>query len=481
MFRPHPPETAPPLVRFIPLFFANCIPLVGVIWLHWEADILILLYIVELLFLLLLAGVKSLFAAHPPKETESDLATVSNATLSDTRGSVTVVSWLPPIYPRNVPYAFGITRRILWLALVLTIMLSTVIEPLQVLQQPVFLAAVVALVSGHLAETVTQYFGHAEYEQLSPYGVLEPPARQGFLLVMLLLVLGALLETGIGSIVALSILVSVKILSDWAVYHVDQSTSVSRFTRWLAGPGERDTADSCATQVPVPSEEPTARIQADQRTVLLSSVFRSIPKSLQKQLPLAGMAWLVLLITVGEAFSALQFQLITLGLILGAFIFGTIIEAGGWYVRYGGLEYQRRGDRVVAYDRFFEMPQWSTPLNEIRNVEVASGRLADRFTDAQTFSMTSGWDDNDADRIIGPTADPDTAIEKFSLPVVTTAVAPIRRGPAVIALCVPLLALIGTLWAISRPSPSLQALLFFFFVFPVVILISQGIWKRAYS
>ncbi len=481
MLRPRSPENVPPLVRFIPLFCANVIPLYGVIQLGWQPDMLILLYVVELLFVLLLAGVKALFAAQPPKEEESDLVTVSNATLSDTRGSVTAVSWLPPIYPRNIPFALGVVQHILWLAVAFTIILSTVIEPLGVLQQPAFWAAIVGILIGHLGETATQYFGARDYERVSVYGVLEPPARHGFLLVMLLVVLGGLLETGFGGLIALAILVGVKILTDWATYQTEAVTEMGRFRGWLAGPGMRDSAVDPTTPVSIPDGELTARIPANQRAVLLTAVFRSIPKSLQKHLPLAGMAWIVVLITVGEALSALQFQLITLGLIAGALVFGTVIETVRWYVRYGGMEYQRRGDHLVAFDRFFETPQWVTPINEIRNVEVASDRLSDRLTETRTFSMTSGWSDDDADRTIGPTAAPEQAVETFALPIATTEVEPIRRIRAAVSLFIPLGALAGTLVVIGRPSPPIQALLFLFFAYPAVVAVSQTMWKGAYS
>lgn len=483
MLRPRAPETVPPLVRFLPLLCANCIPLYGVVQLGWQPDMLIVLYVVELLFVFLLAGVKALFAAQPPKEEESDLVSVSDATLSDSRGSMTLVSWLPPIYPRNVPFALGIVQPILWLSVAFTIVLSTVIEPLGVLQQPTFWVAMVGVFIGHLGETATQYFRGQEYEQLSVYGVLEPPARHGFLLVMLLVVLGGLLETGFGGIVALAILVGVKILADWATYQTEAVTEMGRLRRWLAGPGMRNTDSEPTEQVPVPEGDLTARLPADQRTVLISAVLRSIPKSLQKHLPLAGMAWIVVLVVAGEALSALQFQLITLGLIVGALIFGTIAETVSWYVRYGGIEYQRRGDRIVAYDRFFEIPQWSTPINEIRNVEVASDRLADRLTDTRTFSMTSGWDDNDSDRRIGPTTTPKEAIETFSLPVPTATIdiEPLRRGRAVVAVAIPTVVLLGILVTIVLPSPAIQAFLFFFFVFPVVVTLSQSVWRGAYT
>ncbi|WP_090385745.1 hypothetical protein [Natronobacterium texcoconense] len=63
-------------------------------------------YGAEVLLSLLLASGKALFAQQQPTEDrDGGVLTVSNGLLTEKRGRVQVVDWLPPIYLRNVSFS----------------------------------------------------------------------------------------------------------------------------------------------------------------------------------------------------------------------------------------------------------------------------------------------------------------------------------------------------------------------------------------
>ncbi|WP_279387017.1 DUF6498-containing protein [Natrarchaeobius halalkaliphilus] len=102
---------APSTAAFAPILFANLVPLVGVLAYGWEPSTLVVIYALEVLLAFPLAATKALFAGRPPRveDLEKDsgnlgVLSVGNTDLVRKRGSITLVSWLPPVYPRNLPF-----------------------------------------------------------------------------------------------------------------------------------------------------------------------------------------------------------------------------------------------------------------------------------------------------------------------------------------------------------------------------------------
>lgn len=105
---PHPPTRGRGVTGFAPVFVANLLPLVGVLRLGWDPATLVLIYGLEVSLSLLLAGGKALFAQRPPPTDRDGVVSVSEASLTAKRGRVRVHDALPPIYPRNVPFALSV-------------------------------------------------------------------------------------------------------------------------------------------------------------------------------------------------------------------------------------------------------------------------------------------------------------------------------------------------------------------------------------
>lgn len=167
---------------------ANLSPLVGVVWFGWDPRTLAVVYGLELLVAFPVAGVKALFADRPPAtDRESGVVSVSESDLVEKRGSVRVVNWLPPMYPRNAAFAAAVVGIGTQVAIFVLVALSEVTAVGTVLGRPAVLTSALALAVGQLVETVV-YLQTGRYEGVSPYAVVEIPARQGLFLAFVLMI-----------------------------------------------------------------------------------------------------------------------------------------------------------------------------------------------------------------------------------------------------------------------------------------------------
>lgn len=167
----------------------DVLPLAGVVWFDWDPETLVAVYALELLALLPLVRVKALFAGKPPApDRENGVFSVSENDLAKKRGSVTVHTRLPPIYPRNVPFTVTVISGSVWVGFFVLAPVSEVVPVLDILGHPDVLLSVAALIVGQIVETVRTYFWNGRYTEVSPYTVVEIPARQGFFLAALLVV-----------------------------------------------------------------------------------------------------------------------------------------------------------------------------------------------------------------------------------------------------------------------------------------------------
>ncbi|TKX54247.1 multidrug ABC transporter ATPase, partial [Halorubrum sp. SS7] len=79
----------------------------GVLRFEWDPQLLLFVYWVEAGIAAGRGVLQSLFAELPPSEAYRPCGTrmpFPLAALADVRGGVRLASWLPPVYPRNVPY-----------------------------------------------------------------------------------------------------------------------------------------------------------------------------------------------------------------------------------------------------------------------------------------------------------------------------------------------------------------------------------------
>ncbi|ELZ39697.1 hypothetical protein C463_16676 [Halorubrum californiense DSM 19288] len=101
-----------------------------------------------------------------------------------------------------------------------------------------------------------------------------------------------------------------------------------------------------------------------------------------------------------------------LGILLCVFA----VRVGSYYLRYGTIEYQRRGDVLVAYDTVLDAPQWIVPVHSRARFEIKNA-IPDRLFDTGTLRVSNVEATPTNTVQFGPVADLDQAIETLGLPV----------------------------------------------------------------
>ena len=460
------------------ILLANLLPLVGVFWLGWDGSTLVVIYGLELLFTFLLAGLKALFAQRPPRtdRDESSVISVSHE-LTETRGSVEIVSWLPPIYPRNLPFATAVVNSAFWFLLMSGAVLSSVFPGSEVLTRPEVLASALTLVVAQSVETWREYLREG-YKTASPYSVIETPGRQAFFLVFVLMITPGVGGVGVEGV--LSVIVVVKLLTEWSAYRAT-SDRTGRLTGWLAGPAPNRTEPD---PIAVPDADPEARISTDRRAVVYTGTFAA----LSRHAPFAALpfvfGWLVALAFLGDGTPTVVSVAISLGFV-ASFVGYLALRVLMSYLQYGSLEYRRYGDRIIAYDTLLAEPQWSTSISTLRAVEIVPDRLADHLLGTRTVAVTTGWGDSEKRRYVGPTTDPDGLVSAFELPLPTTDIGPLDRRPAAVVVAI-LAGLVGAVIVLlGGPWMASDELLFSGLVYgafgvPFLAVILQSVWVRSY-
>ncbi|WP_277554035.1 DUF6498-containing protein [Halobaculum limi] len=450
---------------------ANAIPLAGVVWLGWDPETLVAIYALELLVVLPLAGVKALFAGRPPAtDRENGIFDVSESDLVEKRGSVRLHDRLPPIYPRNVPFAVAVVSGGLWIGFFVLAPLSEVVAVLDILGRPEVLLSVAILAVGQVAETAVTYFRNGRYVEVSPFAVVEIPARQGFLLALFLFVV-----TIGGATPVLVAFVVVKVLFEWSGIRAERGGG-GRLTGWLSGPDSDTTAD----HVDVPVGRPSATVDVDQRSVVAAAVWRVVSKTGPFYVVLATFVWLGVPTFLGAGAPSLTLWIASglAGLLLlSLLLVGDVVEVvltDGW------MTYSRVGDQIVAQDRLTDEPQWVTPIRELRDAAVVETRPADRYFGTRTITVTMGWGDDETELTLGPVSNPQTFVEAFDLPLRSTDLSPLdRRFVGAAVGSVALITIGGGVVATTPVGPSISWVLLIVSL-PLLGVVPMGFWKLAH-
>ena len=462
-------DTPSPGLWFLPAIVANVLPLAGVVWFSWEPETLVTIYAPELLTMLSLAGVKALFAGKPPaSDREKGIFDVSESDLTEKRGNVVLHDWLPPIYPRNVPFAAAVISGGVWLGFFIFAPLADVVPVLDILSRREVLLSVAMLAVGQVAETGLAYFRSGRYAAVSPYAVVEIPARQGLFLSVFLFVV-----TVGGATPVLVVFVAVKVLFEWSGVRVERGNG-GRLTGWLSGPD----SDTATASLEIPEGEPSAIVDVDRRSVVASALWRVVSETGPFYLVLAIFVWLGVPAFLGGTEASLSLWIASglFGLaLLGLMLAGDIIEvvfADAW------MTYYRIGDQLVAHDRLTNAPQWVAAIGELRDATVIETRLADRYIGTRTLIMTTGWGDDETSRTLGPVNDPQTFVETFDLPLHSTDLSPLDRR--FVAAAVGSAALIAGGGIVVVLSSSVSWVILPMAV-PLLGVVPIGFWKLAHT
>jgi len=472
------PERPAGLAGFVPVLLANLFPLVGVVQLGWNPETLVVVYALELLFSFPLAGAKSLFAQRrSPSDRDGSTLISGSSDLTDKRGSVELVSWLPPVYPRNLPFATAVVIGAVWFVIMIGVVLSNVVDVGAALGRSGVLVSLAGLVVGQSVETWRDYVRDGGYETASPYSVIETAAREAFFVAFVLFVTPGI--TTLGPAVVFGLVVAGKLLVEWSGYRATQGGG-GRLAGWLAGP---DASADVHDSVSVPDDGPGISVPVDRRAAFYTGLVDVLATLAPFALPPFVFVWVIAVGVVADDVSppvAALTAVAVLTLYL-AYLAANVVE---YYLAHGPLEYRRHGDHIVAYDAFVDEPQWSASVDVLRDVRVVPDRPVDRLFGTTTVAVTTGWDADDSERRLGPVVDADALVEGFELPVQTTDLDPVARAPVavVVALAVGAVAVVVALavgpWASTDDLVS-GAVVYGWFVVPAVTLALRGAWSLA--
>jgi|APHM01.1.fsa_nt_gi hypothetical protein len=465
----------PSAVGFLPTLLANLFPIVGVLMFGWDSETLIVLYVLELFFSILFAAVKALFAQRAPQTREDkDNTLISiSSDLEAKRGSTEIVGLLPPVYPRNIPFITAVVGFGIQSSLAFGVLLSNIIDITAVISEREVIGSLAILVVTQLIDILRNYFS-GEYKTVSPYSVVETPAREIAFIILMLFV--SVFTAAAGTEFVVVILISGKIVVEWSGYRAATENG-SRLTAWLSGPISQNTE---SIEVALPEREPDVRVSTDSRATLSTGILHVIVTIAPFFVLPFIIIWIVLLGFVGNDPSSVMAVGITLA-VFGSYIGFLLAEVVIFYLRYGFLEYHRYGDRLIAYDRLVEEAQWETSTDVLRGVELVTDRLPDRLLDTRTIVATGGVGEAAAERTIGPVSDPSTLIESFDFPIASTTFEPLNRWPIVLfASCISgILLTVGVL--IVAPSVSVGELVVYTgFGLPFAIPLLHKIWAASY-
>jgi len=458
------------LAEFVPILVGNLVPLVGVLALDWRPETLVTLYMLEFAFGLLLAGLKALFAAKPPREDREDATiTVTDRNLVYKQGNVELPGPLPPVYPRNVPFVFALIGTGLWMGAFLGMPLLRAAPLVNPVADPTVLLGVIALIVGQSVDTWRDYFRDGRYEHVSPYVVVETPARQVLFLAFAFIAIPVAAVGGDGAV--FGALVAAKLLFDWSAFRTQHGDG-GQLSDWLSGP---DAATGDSDPPHVPDSEPSTVVRTHRKAAVAHALGETLIRRTPLYVPMGVVGWIVAggLLFDGEA----QGWLLAGVLMVVLIALATVARVFESVITVDAMEYRRHGTYLVAYDTRLDAVQWSAPVTTIYGSELVTDRFADRYYGTRTFSVTMGSGDDGAERTLGPVAEPERLVGAFELPIVRTDFDPIDRRFVVAAVGGgPLVAAIMASLAVADPEWII--LLLFAFPFPAYML--YGVWAQAY-
>ena len=379
---------------------ANMVPLVGVLLGDWNVWTLLILYWIEAFSTVLLGSLKSLFARRGSPDVVGQREPLHE--LRHKRGGWRPLSTLPPVYPRNIPFALSILG--IWGSTIvpITVLSWVTIETPLVISWEIGLS-IGALLIAQVIEFIVVYLGSKQYEKVSAREILQRPTQ----LTLAVMILGGIGLTAsqragvavLGGFVIVKTILSVSRESTGPIASSLQAL-FDRFSddRELSRP---------QPEPELPDDAVQARVTVSPKSVLLGSISTILLTVVNR-----GVALLLLGVVAAIVTGNLAWGGVGLGVLVC--VFG--VRVGSYYLRYGTIEYQRRGDALVAYDTVLDAPQWTVPVHSRARFEIKNA-IPDRLFDTGTLSISNveGTPTNTVQ--FGPVTDLDRAIETLGLPV----------------------------------------------------------------
>ncbi|WP_284010454.1 DUF6498-containing protein [Haloarcula pelagica] len=395
------PLTSSP-VGAISLTGANLLPLVGVLLWEWSLWSLLVIYWAEAFSAVVLAALKILFAERGSPSVAGQMEPLRE--LREKRGGWVIRGSWPPVYPRNIPFALSLVGG--WFVTVFPVSiaywLSVDAPPVLTLN---LLCGLGTLVVAQGVDFVAEYIHRERYTDVSAREIMRTPAQLTALLLPLALFATDGGRTG-GLVILVGVVLGKSSASLYRFYVEHIGTPVLGTGDWFEA---EENLSEPPPEIELPDDAVQARVSVSAKSVLLGSLW-AIAYGFANRLGLGS------LVVTGFATIARDPVWMAIGLVGVGVIVATRVLS--YFFRYGTIEYQRRGNHLVAYDKLLAAPQWCLTVDSSTTFSVKNA-IADRLLDTGTLTISSGGEQEDVQ--IGPVADIDRVVETLGLPVEETA------------------------------------------------------------
>ena len=361
--------------RSIRIALVAAVLVAGVLRFEWGPQLLLFVYWVEAGIAAGRGVLQSLFAERPPSEAYRPRGTrmpFPLAALADVRGGVRLASWLPPVYPRNVPYVVLAVIPIAAFWPLAGLLLTGAVAPFVTTFAPpqTLWLAVLAVVVGQAVRFV-DWLRAETYESTAATG---GSTRRYLVLVVVLAVVAPLaLEgaaaTGVGRLGLGVAVVAVRVAYDLVEL---------RHPGWVESAVFSDETVGDERSVETPDGEPVASFESDRRGTLVASVIGGVLASVLGVMLFPVLVGGLVGLLVGGGVLATPS-----GPVVGAAV-GVAVVVGvrvlvelvvGWVVT-AHVVYHVYPDAVVAYNEVTNAPQWVVGRDEITEVTPSSDLFA---------------------------------------------------------------------------------------------------------
>lgn len=365
------------------LLAINLVPVIGVVVFDWTLSVVVVFYWLEAGIALLFDAFEGLFAEKP---LASELYLLPFHELRSKRGGVRLISWLPPIHPRNLPFVLVVLQGIV-------IVWPAAGVGLYVLGADVFTTGngnmVLSVLAAGLmtvfvrAMELAEYLREDRYARESAQSVIDPGRVIGLIAVvflgMLLWSTTAALD-GSALVLVLAALIGTRVTFELAgviAGSIDgEHSRIAALREWFG-------TDNIGTEseIEVPDGTPIARFRPDRNAVRVRGLVRGVGKSVNPEIPvlLLGLGLLV-----GWLLWGIPGAIAISSVIVSLFALVTVVVEE---LLYGYLEYRVYEDAVVAYDRLLDEPQWRISTDEITDSKSRSSLIERLATDTGTVQI----------------------------------------------------------------------------------------------
>ncbi|MFC4408038.1 hypothetical protein [Haloarchaeobius iranensis] len=360
------------------VFLANLAIPVAVVVFAWSPLSAVALLLTDIVLCIGRMATEQLFAGRPRDDTDRPRYRPVQlspfwqkeiyGSLLRKRGAIRFGGRLPPVYPRNLPFVLETAGGALVVVGLLFAGVWSVVPPVTGALDAALLVVLPAVALRHVAVVAT-WSATGRYERAAATTVRR---RREFLyagLVACLAVLfvGASERAAIGVVLALVPKVAFD-LRDAGI-----------------GPAPGTTADTAEDSLELPVTSP--RETFEQRA---SAVYGSAAGIAVFHLLFPGLPVVYLVVLLGIAAESV---LLSVVLLTATFIAVFVLDLVAVWLAHANVEYRLYDDRLVAYDRLLDEPQWSLPFDDVTDVTAHPQRPEDQLLvdSPHRLNHVHGW------------------------------------------------------------------------------------------